>query len=107
MPKVDPFRDDIFKSDIDFPWREFMFTLDQIAFLLDIEQDYLINNYLYLPGGRSTGSPTGRIRCTNIARPDQEPNWRVSETAFRFWCKQKGIKIRERTTAIGKAPRKR
>ena len=98
---IDPFREDELKYDVELPFREFMFTLDQIAFLLDIDEQYMIRKYLYLPG-RSTGIQAGRMRATNIARADQPPNWRVSETDLKFWMKSKGIRWRQPLPARGR-----
>jgi hypothetical protein len=80
----DPFEEDLFKQDVALPVREFFFTLDQIAYMLDMDQQVLMDTRIYYTG-RTGAAPGNLIRATNIARPDAQPDWRVSETAFKIW----------------------
>lgn len=83
-----------------------MYTLDQIALMLDLDESYLVKHYLYLPGGRSTGAVGRRLRCTNIARPDQAPNWRVAESDFKVWMQKLGVRFTTTRGARGKGGRR-
>lgn len=78
---------------VGFPVRPFLFTLDQIAGMLALEQDELEENYIYFRG-RSPGvflANGDRMRAVNIAPKDKAPQWRVSEEEFFQWCVRKEI----------------
>lgn len=83
--------------DIGLPVREFMYTLDQIAFLLSIEEKNLKQSYLHYDG-RSVGPcPKDHLLAVDIS-PDNSPRpeWRVAERHLKRWMRLKGWKIYER-----------
>ena len=85
------------KRDIGLPIREFMYTLDQIAFLLSIEEKNLKQNHLHYDG-RSVGPcPKDRLLAVDIS-PDgaARPEWRVAERHLKRWMRYKGWKAYER-----------
>ena len=86
----DVFRNDILKYEVDLPLREFFYTLDQIAYMLDVDQKVLEEGYIYY-NGRHYGQPNGRLIATNLAAADQPPNWRVSEVNFTRWMKARKL----------------
>ncbi|ANA85926.1 helix-turn-helix DNA binding domain protein [Gordonia phage GourdThymes] len=92
------FQEDIMTSEVHFPAREFFYTVQQVALMLDCSRSYLEERVLYF-AGRSTGSMKGRIRVVNISAPDEKPIWRVSETDFKLWLKTKGIRFSEQRNA--------
>lgn len=85
------------KRDIGLPVREFMYTLDQIAFLLQIEESQLKRAYLHYES-RSVGTcPKDRMLAVDIS-PDNaaRPEWRVAERHLKRWMRYKGWKVYER-----------
>lgn len=80
---------------VGLPVRPFLFTLDQIAGLLALEQGELENKYIFF-WGRSEGrllANGDRIKAVNIAPKDQAPEWRVSEEDLLRWCLSKEIVV--------------
>ncbi|HEY6021869.1 MAG TPA: hypothetical protein VIY48_18995 [Candidatus Paceibacterota bacterium] len=73
-----------------------MYTIDQIAMLVDLRIDVLRQFYIYFDG-RSTGTrQLDRLMARNIASPDAPPDWRISEHELVRWMKRKGFKYYER-----------
>lgn len=73
-----------------------MFTLDQIAFLLDLGEPYFKANYVHYEG-RSVGAPgKDRMVAVNIAPEGQKPEWRVPERHLKRWLRFKGWKFYDR-----------
>ena len=86
-------RDDLYKTLIELPTKVFMYTIDQVAMLLDIHMDVLKRNYLFFNGRENRRSTRQDLVAVNIARHDQDPEWRVSEVELVRWMKFKGIKF--------------
>ena len=85
------------KRDIGLPVREFMYTLDQIAFLLSIDEALLKRSYLHYES-RSVGHcPKDKLLAVDIS-PDDDPKveWRVAERHLKRWIRYKGWKLYER-----------
>lgn len=81
---------------VGLPRRPFMFTLDQICALINVEMKALRNSYLYYEG-RSIGTRRKDLLSTrNIAPDDQKPEWRVLESEFIRWMKSRGFKYYDR-----------
>ena len=75
------------------PPRVFLYTLDQIAFILEVDLARLKRAYVFYEG-RSTGLPgRDKIPARNIAPKGETPDWRVSEPALIHWMKLKGYKL--------------
>lgn len=82
--------------DIGLPVREFMYTLDQIAFLLSADEAYVKRTLIHWEG-RSVGvCPKDRMLAVNIAPADTPPEWRVAERHLKRWMRFKGWKIYDR-----------
>lgn len=97
MPR-DPERD---RKQIGLPVRTFLFTLDQIATMLEIDINTLKATLIYWDR-RSIGPKEARlIIARNIADPRGKPDWRVSEREFIRWMKFKGYKFHEQTYLRG------
>lgn len=78
---------------IGLPPRIFLYTLDQIAFLIEVELPRLKRAYIFYEG-RSVGVPSReKIPARNIAPKGETPDWRVSEAVFIRWLKFKGYKL--------------
>lgn len=81
------------------PTRPFLYTLDQIASMLAISERELISLYLFLEG-RSTFTRAGHhISAHNIAPPEAEPQWRVSDPELMRWFGVLGFHV-ERTPGL-------
>src|SRR4051794_19182374 len=74
------------------PARPFLYTLDQIATILSLEEATVRKNYVHYEG-RSIGvALRDQLIARNIAPADQKPEWRVAERELIRWMKQKGYK---------------
>lgn len=74
-----------------------MFTIDQIAFLLELEEEY-VKKFLLHYEGRSVGPcPRDRLMAVDVS-PDSapKPEWRVAEKHLKRWMRFKGWKIYDR-----------
>lgn len=81
---------------IGLPPRPFLYTLDQIASMTGIGEQTLKARHVWFDG-RSIGSfQPHDLRARNIARPEDKPDWRVSEKDLIHWMKAKGFKYYER-----------
>lgn len=75
----------------------FMFTIDQIAAMLNTSLDQVSNSYLFYQG-RSTGIPKrSHMTAINIAPEDMKAEWRVSLEAFRSWLSRMGFRSKDFT----------
>lgn len=90
-----------YSAGVGLPMRPFLYTLDQIGTLLDIEQPKLKLNYIYFDR-RSTGIPSrDLIMAHNIAPPNLPADWRVSEKELVRWFRRKGFKYYDRASVRG------
>lgn len=82
-----------FEDQVGLPMRPFLYTLDQIEFLLQISHDSLMKDYLHFEG-RSVGArPLHRMGARNIAPEGQTPEWRVSDRELARWLAKKGWRV--------------
>lgn len=83
-------------ENIGMPTRVFLFTMDQLSVMLDLEVQSLQQYYIYFEG-RSIGARRRDLMLArNIAPPDQKPDWRVAEREFIRWMRVKGFRHYER-----------
>lgn len=84
-------------QDVGLPIREFLYTLDQIAYLLSIEEKSLRVSYVHYEG-RSVGTcPKDKLLAVDISTDSNpRPEWRVSERHLKRWMRFKGWRIYER-----------
>ena len=83
---------------IGIPVRVFLFTVDQLSVMLDIDENSLRQTHLYFEG-RSIGSKKKSLMVArNIAGENEKPDWRVTEREFVRWMKMKGFRYYERGT---------
>jgi hypothetical protein len=83
---------------VGLPPRPFLYTIDQLAVLLDLSEKTVLQNYVYFEG-RSIGTRRmNLISARNIAPPDKPAEWRVPEREFIRWMKTKGFKYYERSS---------
>lgn len=77
------------------PMRPFLWTLDQVATMLNMGVPNLKASYVYFEG-RSTGPRSVHLLVArNIAKPDATPEWRIAEMEVKRWLKTKGFKFYE------------
>lgn len=93
-------RREIKPESVGFPIRPFLYTLDQVAYLMGMAEITLRSNGTIHYEGRSTGTakPT-QMKARNIAQPESTPDWRVAEQEILRWMKNRGFKIYNRTWA--------
>lgn len=88
------FDEDHIRNEVVLPLREFFYTLDQIAYMLDCPISEIMDHYGYFTG-RTLGRQGTRLRVVNIASADQAPDWRVSELDFKIWMSAHNIQFTE------------
>ena len=83
------------QKEVELPTRAFLYTLDQVAFILDMNVTTLKSGYIYY-SGLSTG--LGRkhlIQARDISDPlKSSREWRVAETELVRWMKLKGFRFK-------------
>lgn len=82
-------------ASVGLPPKPFLYSLDQVAMLLDVSLAHLRTNYIYFDG-RSIGLARDRITARNIAPEGQAPEWRVAEAELVRWFKRKGFRFYDR-----------
>lgn len=85
------------QHEVGLPLRPFMYTIDQIAYLLEVGEPQVRASYLHYEG-RSVGvCPKDRMLAVDIS-PDNatRPEWRVAEVHLKRWMRFKGWKIVDR-----------
>ncbi len=71
---------------------EFLYTIDQIGLMLSISEARVKANVFFT--GRTRGvRQTHEMEAVNIARPGENPEWRITEREFKRWLKRKGFSI--------------
>lgn len=82
---------------LNLPPRIFLYTLDQVSFLLEIDESFLKKNFLFYEG-RSVGICPGHLlRAVDISPPDsKETEWRVTEDSLLRWMRYMGFKYLDR-----------
>lgn len=84
------------QASIVLPDRPFLYTVDQIATLISVEEVTVRNAYLHYEG-RSTGAcPRDKMVARNISPAGLPPEWRVDDRSLRRWMKFKGYRYYER-----------
>lgn len=81
------------KSDVGVPVRPFLWTLDQVSTILEIDIMQLRQaGYIHYEG-RSIGLPSKQVMIArNIAPADRRPEWRIAEKELLRWLRVKGFK---------------
>lgn len=83
------------KIRIAMPVRVFLYTLDQLAALLNVDEETLAARYLYF-NGLSKGDQGIRMMARNIEiDPKQSPRWRVAESEVMRYLVRKGFIVQQ------------
>jgi hypothetical protein len=99
------FEEDKFLPNIQLPVRQFMYTVDQIAHMLNCSADTLYKKYIWYTG-RDHGRPGSKLQAINIAPLEDgtTADWRIPEENFVFWCRQRGIAFHEQRIPLKRRP---
>lgn len=82
----------------DLPPRPFLYTLDQIATMLNLELQTVKTSHIHYDK-RSVGvRPGHKMVARNIAQEGEKPEWRVAENEFIRYLRKRGFRIYSRTT---------
>ena len=91
-------RSDVAKMGL--PLRTFLYTLDQIATMLEMTVPTLKAEHIHFEG-RSVGPrPYPKMLARNIAEPGSTPDWRVVDQEFARWLKYKGFVLYEQWVQV-------
>ena len=77
---------------VKLPPRIFLYTLDQIALMLDMSETG-IRAYCHLDKLHTGPRPPSRLLARNIADNDKHPDWRITEKELRRWMRLKGFRV--------------
>jgi hypothetical protein len=82
---------------VELPERVFLFTVDQIATMMEVSEQQVYDNYLFYEG-RSVGvRPKGKMLARDISPEDApRPEWRVTDREFTRWMRFKGFRFHTR-----------
>lgn len=84
------------RADIGLPRPIFMYHVDQICQMLQIKQADFFKKVAWLAGREIGSQPRDSMRCVNIAKRDETPEWRVEESEFVRWAKFHEFRTYER-----------
>lgn len=85
-------------SKIGLPPRPFLYTVDQISVLLNLDERSLKNHLIHFEGRSIGAASRDHLLARNISHPDKAPDWRVAEQELIRWMKRKGFKYYDRGT---------
>jgi hypothetical protein len=90
---------------VGLPPRPFLYSIDQIAWIVNVKIETVMDRYIFY-AGRSIGTrPPGMMTARDISpRPDDIPVWRVGETELIRWMQHKGFKFYERASLYSESP---
>lgn len=77
---------------VGLPPKFFLYTLDQIASMLNLSLDSLKASYVYFEGRSTYLKKSGQLSARNIAPSDKPPAWRVLDTELVRWMRVKGFR---------------
>ena len=77
------------------PERQFLYTLDQVAMILEVEEKS-ISRILWYRDRDPGPKPPDKMAAVNIMPEGEKPEWRVPESSLKMWFKSKGIRLSRR-----------
>lgn len=81
---------------VGMPVRVFMYTVDQISVMTQIDEASLHRSYIYHEG-RDVGSRKAHeMLARNVAPPGEKAEWRIVDREFIRWLKGRGFRYYER-----------
>lgn len=85
------------QKEVGLPPRPFLYTVDQVASLLNVEKRSVRSSYIFYEGRHVGKQPLDKLKAINIAAPDDRPDWRIPERELIRWMKRKGLRYHERS----------
>lgn len=83
---------------VGLPPQTFLYTLDQIAGMINISQHTLEATYVFFMARSLGRKRPDEMRAYNIAPEDKQPDWRIPQQEFIRWLRLK--KIRAQATVV-------
>lgn len=71
----------------------FLYTLDQIATMLNIKQETLVSKYVYFHLRNTRPKRPDEMIARNIAGPGYTPDWRIAQAELIRWLRFKGFRV--------------
>ncbi len=76
------------------PVRPFLYTLDQVATIINVtEQTLRAKGYLFFSGRTPGVQSRDEMLTINIAPATEKPEWRIEERELIRWMKRKGFRF--------------
>lgn len=85
---------------VGLPPRIFLYTVDQIAVVLNVSELHVKRHVLHYDGRSPGRCPKDKMLARNIADPGVRPDWRVAERELVRWLKHKGFHFADRGWVI-------
>lgn len=82
---------------VGLPVRPFLYSLDQIANILDMDLARLKSVYIFYHGRTVGAARSDFLAARDIAPHGKGPEWRVSEKELVRWMKRIGFRVHERS----------
>jgi len=82
------------------PVRSFLFTLDQVGEMLQVDESKLRERYVFYTNRHVGSPPKDKMRAVNIAPVGTHPQWRIAEREFVRWLRYKGFRVYDRGWTI-------
>ena len=82
---------DLEANSIELPLKVFLYTLDQIAYMMDVTETSLKASIVYFQGRDMKRQHRTQLRAVNISSVNKSPEWRVAEDELIRWCKIRKI----------------
>ena len=81
------------KPKVEMPVRPFLYTMDQVATLLQVNVRDLRAKMVWFRGRSTFAKDNHHLQAINIARPDEKPDWRIEERELLRWFGYKGYEV--------------
>lgn len=86
---------------VGLPPRPFLYTVDQISVLVNMDERTLHVVHIYHEGRDIGTKHRHHMTARNIAAPNQKPDWRIAEKELIRWLRLKGFKYYDRGVITG------
>lgn len=83
-------------NQVGLPVRAFLFTIDQIATMLNVSEDQVKKKYLHYEGRALGARHPSKMLARNISPEGEKPEWRVAERELLRWMRARGFKVYDR-----------
>lgn len=78
---------------IGLPPITFLYTLDQIAAMVNMQISTLTAKYVYFHLRNTRPKRPDEMMARNIANPEDAPDWRIPQAEFIRWLRFKGFRV--------------